>query len=104
MNEIEIILSKRLYQKEAVIAATYMFTGEFRTKIEPEQTDKVKVTLKPIVKEKPVDPEQTLTRFMNEIIDQQLRLDLDKSYGKLRELIVRQAFFPVDLKEQGHGL
>jgi His-Xaa-Ser system protein HxsD len=98
MEEIKIVLSKRLYQKEAVIATTYIFTREFRTRIEPEQTDKIKVTLKPIAQEKSVDPEQTLTRFMNEIVDQQLRLDLDKSYGNLRELIVKKAFFPVDLK------
>ena len=98
MAEIEIVLSKRLYQKEAVIAATYMFTMEFRAQIQPEGSDKVKVTLEPINKEKPVDLEKTLTRFLNEIIDQQLRLDLDKSYGKLRELIVKKAFFPVDMK------
>ena len=33
---------------------------------------------------------------MNELIDQQLRLDLEKRYGAIRRLIVQQAFAPLD--------
>ena len=35
-------------------------------------------------------------KFMNELIDQQVRLDLEKRYGPIRRLIVQQAFAPLD--------
>ena len=34
--------------------------------------------------------------FSNEVIDQQLRLDLEKRYGQVRELIIKHAFSPLE--------
>ena len=38
---------------------------------------------------------KTAEQFCNEAIDQQLRLDIEKKYGNVRELIVRHAFSPI---------
>ena len=35
--------------------------------------------------------------FCNEVLDQQVRLDLERSYGPLRELIVKKAFSPISI-------
>ena len=42
-----------------------------------------------------IDLEEVRQRFINELTDQQLRLDLDKKMLPLRELIVKQAFSPL---------
>jgi His-Xaa-Ser system protein HxsD len=92
----EVTLSKALYEKEAVFAATYALSGLCRNTVEPARAGYVKVTLEFL------DPGQDTRRveienkFMNELIDQQLRLDLEKRYGPIRRLIVQQAFAPLD--------
>jgi His-Xaa-Ser system protein HxsD len=34
-------------------------------------------------------------RFCNEVLDQQIRYDLERKYAKIRDLIVEHAFFPL---------
>ena len=34
--------------------------------------------------------------FCNEVLDQQVRLDLEKRYGNIRELVIRHAFAPIE--------
>jgi His-Xaa-Ser system protein HxsD len=92
----EVTLSKELYEKEAVFAAAYALSGLCRSRIEPAQTGYVKVSLEFL--DSPQDPDRSgvENKFMNELIDQQLRLDLEKRYGAIRRLIVQQAFAPLD--------
>lgn len=47
---------------------------------------------KPQVK---VDPERLLSEYCNEVLDQQVRLDLEKRYGAIRESIYQFAFAPI---------
>lgn len=91
---LEVTLSKEIYEKEAVFAAAYALSGLCRNRIEPGQAGYVKVTLELL--DDGTDLKEVETRFMNELIDQQLRLDLEKRYGALRRLIVQQAFAPLD--------
>jgi His-Xaa-Ser system protein HxsD len=92
----EVILSKALYEKEAVFAAAYALSGLCRNRVEPAQAGYVKVTLEFLDPGQETDRTQIETRFMNELIDQQLRLDLENRYGAIRRLIVQQAFAPLD--------
>ncbi len=92
----EVILSKALYEKEAVFAATYALSGLCRNTVEPAQAGYVKVTLEFLDPGQEQERAQIENRFLNELIDQQLRLDLEKRYGAIRRLIVQQAFAPLD--------
>jgi His-Xaa-Ser system protein HxsD len=92
----EVILSKALYEKEAVFAATYALSGLCRNCIEPAQAGYVKVTLEFLNSCTDTDRAKVENKFMNELIDQQLRLDLERRYGPIRRLIVQQAFAPLD--------
>ena len=93
----EVILSKALYEKEAVFAATYALSGLCRNRVEPAQAGYVKVTLEFLDSgHGHRSGAKSRIRFMNELIDQQLRLDLEKRYGAIRRLIVQQAFAPLD--------
>ncbi len=40
---------------------------------------------------------EAASEFCNEALDQQVRLDLERRYGSIREMIVKQAFSPVSL-------
>lgn len=95
-GSLEVTLSKAIYEKEAVFAATYALSGLCRNRIEPGQAGYVKVTLEFLDPGQDTDKKEIETRFMNELIDQQLRLDLEKRYGAIRRLIVQQAFAPLD--------
>ncbi len=95
-GSLEVILSKAIYEKEAVFAATYALLGFCRNRIEPAQAGSVKVTLELLDSCQDTDMREIENKFMNELIDQQLRLDLEKRYGALRRLIVKQAFAPLD--------
>jgi len=93
---LEVTLSKEIYEKEAVFAAAYALSGWCRNRIEPGPAGYVKVTLELLDAGAATDLKEVETRFMNELIDQQLRFDLEKRYGALRRLIVQQAFAPLD--------
>lgn len=107
-NFLEIILSKSLYEKEAVFGAAYLFTGKYSIKIEPEEESKIKVTFRPFSSNDNIYFKKIEYEFFNELINQQLRLDLEKRYGKIRELIVEHAFSPLadlrtKVREITHG-
>jgi His-Xaa-Ser system protein HxsD len=95
-NGFEVILSKAIYEKEAVFAATYALSGLCRNSVEPAEAGYIKVTLEFIDSCPDADRVKVENKFMNELIDQQLRLDLEKRYGSIRRLIVQQAFAPLD--------
>ena len=49
--------------------------------------------------QKTLDLENIAHRFCDEVIDQQIRLDLEKRTKVIREIIIRHAFEPIaDLK------
>lgn len=93
---VEISVSKAFFEKDAVFAAAYKFTGRVSVGIEPESETRVRVSMRPLAGQKRVDLEEVAREFRNELIDEQLRLDLDKRFGGIRELIVRHAFSPLD--------
>jgi His-Xaa-Ser system protein HxsD len=93
---LEVTLSKALYEKEAVFAAAYALSGLCRNRIEAAQAGYVKVTLEWLDSCPDADRGKVENKFLNELIDQQLRLDLEKRYGAIRRLIVQQAFAPLD--------
>jgi len=93
-------VSKALYEKEAIFAATYALSGLCLNRIEPEPEGYVTVILEPIDSSEEVDLDGLEHRFLTEIVDQQLRLDLERRYGGLRQLIVQHAFSPLSHLKQ----
>ena len=92
-------LSKTLYEKEAIFAATYGLSARCRNRIEPEPEGCVTVTLEPL--DSAADLDDLEHRFTSEIVDQQFRLDLERRFGGLRRLIVQHAFAPLEhLREE----
>lgn len=93
-GRMKIDLEKSLFEKQAVFAAVYKYKNQCSIQIEPTDEQHVGVffgsdeigsnELKNII-----------IRFQDEVLDQQHRRNLNKEFGRLREIIVEQAFSPV---------
>jgi His-Xaa-Ser system protein HxsD len=94
-----LILSKEIYEKEAVFASAHKFTDRCAILIAPIEDKSVGVYFKS--KHDDLDLHEIAESFCNEVLDQQLRLDIERKYGNIRNLIVKQAFSPLDnLKDE----
>ena len=92
-------LSKELYEKEAVFTSAHKFTDRCTILIEPIDHNSVGVYFKS--KREDCDLLKISEEYCNEVLDQQLRLDIEKKYGNIRDLIVKQAFSPIEnLKDE----
>jgi len=89
-------LSKQFYEKPAVMAAAYKFTHKCTVLIEPLDEGYVGVWFQAKNNESPDMLPGLINDFCNELIDQQVRLDLDKRYGGLRDTIFEHAFLPTE--------
>jgi His-Xaa-Ser system protein HxsD len=88
-------LSKQFYEKSAVMNAAYKFTNRCVILIEPLEEGYVGVWFKAKDGQDSGIIRDLLDDFCNEVLDQQVRLDLEKRYGSLREVIVKHAFQPL---------
>jgi len=95
-GRILLVLAKELYQKEAVFQAAYKFTHICHILIEPVDAANVGIYFR-LKSELKKNLENVALDFCNEVLDQQVRLDLERSYGPLRELIVKKAFSPISI-------
>lgn len=90
-----IIIRKEFFEKPAIEAAAYKLTDNFVVGITPEGDMGVAVTIKAKFDSSDSILKEASETFCNEIIDQQVRLDLERRYGNIRNLIVKQAFAPI---------
>ncbi|MCE5318848.1 MAG: hypothetical protein LLG04_15990 [Parachlamydia sp.] len=98
-------LYRLFFQREAVLAAAQKMTADYYVEVKSLDSERAGIYLEPKGKafgETTANAESLeviAKSFCNEVLDQQVRLDLEKRYGKLRELIVRQAFAPITVDE-----
>ena len=91
---IKIELSLRLFAWEAITAALYPFTD--RCSILPKLKDAETVSVLFELKSGVSVPLTDLVKaFSNELLDQQLRFQLNREFGSVRDAIVQRAFAPV---------
>jgi His-Xaa-Ser system protein HxsD len=103
-NHANIIIDSSLYDMEAIKAACYAFTGNYHILVTRKDDKSVTVIfeLKNEVSRRDITAD--IKDFLNTVIDHQVRLQLDKSNGKIRDLIVKHAFSPLDLKKEIESL
>lgn len=95
-------LSKQFYERTAVMAAAYKFTDKCVILIEPLEEEYVGVFFQAKNNENSDMIPDLINKFFNEVLDQQLRLDLEKRYGGLRDTIVKHAFQPFETSSKNH--
>jgi len=89
-----ITLHKEFYQPEAIRSAAYRFTDVCHVLVQASGDKDVAIVFETKANQA-VDLNVVIREFANEVLDQQVRLDLERRYGEIRKLIVKQAFAPV---------
>ena len=91
-NKFQVIVDLALYSKDVITATIYKFSHLFYIH---QQTDKSNPNLVLVIFESKDDNAITVDipkKFCNELIDQQLRHDVNAQFGHIRDMIVEEAF------------
>lgn len=94
-NKFQVIVDLALYSKDVITAAIYKFSHLFYIH---QQTDKSDSNLVVVIfesKDGNIITADIPKQFCNELIDQQLRHDVNAQFGHIRDMIVEEAFRPV---------
>jgi His-Xaa-Ser system protein HxsD len=95
-----IIIDTSLYELEAINAASYAFTSNYHILVTHKSGTSVTVIFELKNKASRRDVPEDIKEFINTVIDHQVRLQLDRANGKIRDLIVAHAFSPLDLHKE----
>lgn len=92
-EKFQVIVDMALYAKESITAACYKFTDRFYIH---QQTDGNTVNVMFESKDGNIVSAKLVKQFCNELIDQQVRYNTNLQFGHIRNLIVEEAFKPVN--------
>lgn len=88
-------LALDLYSLDAIRRSCYWLTDRCYVFLSRQREDVVDVTLLP--KTAPANADAIAWTFLNDLLDQQLRIDIGRETAQIREMIVAQAFADVDI-------
>lgn len=83
-----------IYATEVVAAAVYKYTNKFYIHQKTKENNLLEVVFES--KENQIVTEKVVKQFCNDLIDQQVRYNTEKQFGHIRNLIVEEAFKPVN--------
>ena len=95
-DKFQVLVDLKLYTKEALTATCYKYTDSYyvHQQSSAEEEYMVKVTLES--KNGNLFSDQIAKQFCNDLIDQQVRYNTSLQFGHIRDLIVEEAFRPVN--------
>lgn len=95
-NKIQLDLDLNVYSVETIDAAAYKFTGlcYVLKSLDSEKKDLIHLVFE--AKGGCHIDELTAKQFCNELLDQQVRSQVTQQFGHIRDLIVEEAFKPVN--------
>jgi len=89
-------ISKEYFEKEAIMHAIHEYSHIYDTSMLPIGEKFVGVWFKP--KDSSNTDEKMVHNFSNRVVDYQIRRDLDRESGHIRDRIVEYAYGPVSKK------
>lgn len=92
-DKFQVVVDVALYAKESIVAACYKFTNRFYIH-QQMSGDTIVVIFES--KDGNTVTEEDVKQFCNELIDQQVRYNTNLQFGHIRDLIVEEAFKPVN--------
>ena len=87
-----VCLQKEVYEKKAVMMAANAFSDKCYIKIEEIDYEHIGVWLKLKFEINPQKTHDMIGEFCNEVLDTQIRLDLEDRFGDIRNIIYKKAF------------
>ena len=89
-------LSKEFFEKEPIMEAIHEYSNSFNVNMQPLTDGFVGVSFSP---KKNIEFDNNLVyEFSNKVIDYQIRRDLNKENGRIRDIIVEYAYSPIKKK------
>ena len=88
-----ILASKKFFERDSVLTVSGKYSEQYFVSVQPVGEFDVEITIS--AKAHSSLSEDLLKQFMNDLIDQQIRIDLQKEFGQLRNIIIEYAFSPV---------
>ena len=88
-----ILASKKFFGRDSVLTVSGKYSEQYFVSVQPVGEFDVEITIS--AKAHSSLSEDLLKQFMNVLIDQQIRIDLQKEFGQLRNIIIEYAFSPV---------
>lgn len=96
-NVVEIHIDATLYSVEAITATLYKYTNHFHVFQSHDQAQGDNMILVSLEsKDNNVIRDTVVKEFFDDLVDQQLRVDIEKQFGHIRNLIVEEAFKPLN--------
>lgn len=96
-GSLSIAVDLNIYAQEAINATCYKYTDKFyvhqQTSVQSEKT--IDIIMECKENGMPVTTE-LVKQFCNDLLDQQVRVDVNSHFGHIRDLIVEEAFKPVN--------
>ena len=92
-DKFQVVVDMAIYAKESLVAACYKFTDRFYVH---QQTSGNNVIAVFEAKNGNAISDIVVKQFCNELIDQQVRFNTNQQFGHIRDLIVEEAFKPVN--------
>lgn len=92
-DKFQVVVDMSLYAKESLVAACYKFTDRYYIH---QQTDENGVKVVFESKDATAVSAEAVKQFCNELVDQQVRFNTNLQFGHIRDLIVEEAFKPVN--------
>lgn len=93
-DKFQVVVDMSLYAKESLVAACYKFTDHFYV-YQQSIDNNIEVVFES--KDGNEITETIVKQFCNELIDQQVRYNINLQFGHIRDLIVEEAFKPVNV-------
>jgi His-Xaa-Ser system protein HxsD len=92
--------AEALYEREALFAAAERLNDRYYVKIEPGEEGFLAVLIQSKDDQNGGDIEKRALELVNDVLEEQVRLDLVNRTGALREIIYRHAFLPLEDQEK----
>ncbi len=89
-----LVASTAFFSRDCLLMVSDNYSKEYYISIDAHEEEQVRVTL--MKKDGEKFDERVLREFINELIDFQTRLMLQKEFGEIRKKIVEYAFSPVE--------
>ena len=97
-NNFIVTLNKEYYEKEPVMQAIHEYSNDFTIVMEPKSEKEISVFFTQKEDSQSENHLNLIKNFSNKVIDFQIRRDLEKEYGHIRDIIVNYAYSPVKKK------
>ena len=92
-DKFQVVVDMAIYAKESFVAACYKFTDKYYIH---QQTSGNSIIAVFEAKDGEAITDVIVKQFCNELIDQQVRFNTNQQFGHIRDLIVEEAFKPVN--------